>query len=135
MEKNQELTEEHEALSSTLDDLSNCYNYPSVDYESLRDDLLSRKQELESLKDSYDKLAKEKASLFAEQTEKLPDEFVPPCLKCLERSNADSTNETSSATVEILATATNDNSNPSTEEFVAISNENSRLKDLLEQAC
>jgi hypothetical protein len=46
MEKNQELIEEHEALFSTLNDLSNRYNSLLVDYVSLLDDLLSRNQEL-----------------------------------------------------------------------------------------
>jgi hypothetical protein len=66
MEKNQELIEEHEALSLTLDDISNHYNSLAVDFESLSDEILNRNQELESLKDSYAVLAKEKASLFSE---------------------------------------------------------------------
>jgi hypothetical protein len=77
-------------------------------------------------------LANEKASLFAQQSENLPDDFVPPCLKCLKLSNVDSTTETSNAIIENIATITNGISNPSPEEFVAISDENSRLKDLLE---
>ena len=92
---------------------------------------LKRNQELESLKESYDDLKKENASLFTEQTETFPDGFVPPCLKCLEHSNADSTTETSAAT-ERNATVVIVETNPSSEEYVAISDENARLKNLLE---
>ena len=77
-------------------------------------------------------LAKEKASLFAKQSNNLPDDFVPPCSKCLERSNADSNAKTSNAVIENIATTMNDISNPSSEEFVPISVENCRLKNLLE---
>ena len=58
--------------------------------------------------------------------------FVPPCLKCLECSNADSHAETSNAIIENIATTTKDISNPSSEEIVALSDENCRLKNLLE---
>ena len=77
-------------------------------------------------------LAKEKASLFAEQSKKLPDDFVPPCSKCLECSNANSNVETSNAVIENIATTMNCISDPSSKEFVAISDENCRLKNLLE---
>ena len=132
MEKNQKLIEEQDAFSSTIDDLTNRYDSLTVDYESLSDELLNRNQELESLKESHNVLAKEKASLFAEQSNRLPDDFVPPCLKCLERSNADSNAETSTAVIENIATTMNDISNPSPEEFFSISDENCRLKNLLE---
>jgi hypothetical protein len=68
MEKNQKLIEEHDAFSSTIDDLSNRYDSLTVDYESLSDELLNRNQEIESLKESHNVLAKEKASLFTEQS-------------------------------------------------------------------
>ena len=50
MEKNQKLMEEHDAFSSTIDDLSNKYDYLSVNFESLSNEFLNRNQELESLK-------------------------------------------------------------------------------------
>jgi hypothetical protein len=55
------LTEEHEALSSTRDELSNRHNSLAVDYESLS-------EELESLKESYNIVIAEKNSLLAEQS-------------------------------------------------------------------
>ena len=84
-------------------------------------------QELESLKESHNKLVKEKASLFAEQSNRLPDDFVPPCLKCLERSNVDS-----HAVIENIATTKVGTTNPSSEDFAATTEEKSRLKGLFE---
>ena len=77
-------------------------------------------------------MVKEKASLFAEQSDRLRDDFVPPCLKCLECSNADSHLETSNVNIDNIATFMNDISNPSPKDFVAISDENCILKNLLE---
>ena len=57
MEKNQKLIEEHDAFSSTIDDLSNRYDSLIVDYESLSDEILNMNQELESLKESHNMLA------------------------------------------------------------------------------
>ena len=131
VEKNQKLIEEHDAFSPTIDDLSNRYDSLIDDYESLSDELLNRNQEIESLKESHNMLTKEKASLFAEKSKCLPDDFAPPCLKCLECCNADSNAETSAAIIENVATATNDISNPSPKEIVALSDENCRLKKLL----
>ena len=125
------LAKERTALLSTFEDLSIRYDSISIDFEKLSSDYLKRDQELESLKESYDDLKKDNTSLFAEQTETFPVEFVPPCLKCLERSNTDSTAETSSA-AERNATTIIIETNTSTEEYVAISDENSRLKNLRE---
>ena len=132
MAKNQDLIEEHDVLSSTVDELSNQDNSLAIDFEELSDELLNRNQELESLKESHKVLAKEKSSLFAKQSKRLPDDFVPPCSQCLEHGNDDSNAETSNVAIKKIATTTNDISNPSSEEFVAISDENCRLKNLLE---
>ena len=77
MEKNQKLIEEQDAFSSTVDDLTNRYDSLTVDYKSLSNELLNRNQELVSPKESHNKLVLEKASLFAEQSVRLPDDFVP----------------------------------------------------------
>ena len=84
LKNNQELIEKHDAFSSTIDDLSHLYDSLTVDYESLSDELLNMNQELESLKEYHNVLAKENASFFAKQSNQLPDDFVPPCLLCLE---------------------------------------------------
>jgi hypothetical protein len=132
MEKNQKLIKEQDAFSSTIDDLTNRYDSLTVDYESLLDELLNKNQEIVSLKESHNELALEKSSLFAEQSNRPPDDFVPPCLKCLERSNDESHAETSNANIENIATNMNDISNPSLEVFAAVTEENCRLKNLLE---
>ena len=131
MEKNQKLIEEQDAFSSTIDDLTIWYDSLSVDYEGLSNELLNRNQELVSLKESHNEMVLQKASLFTEQSVQIPDGFVPPCLKCLERCNADSHAETSNASINNIA-VTNDIPNPSSEEYAAIADENCRLKDLLE---
>ena len=123
MEKNQKLIEEQDAFSSTIDDLTNRYDSFTVDYKSLSYELLNGNQELVSLKESHNKPVLEKASLFAEQSTRLPDDFVPPCLKCLERSNADSHAESSKAIIKNIAAVTNDISNPSSKEYDAIADE------------
>ena len=64
MEKNQKLMEEHDAFSSTIDDLSNKYDSLSVNFESSFDEFLNRNQELQSLKEYQKALVKEKFSLF-----------------------------------------------------------------------
>ena len=68
-------------FSSTIDDFSNRYDSLIVDYKSLSDELLNRNQELESLKEAHSELVKENSSLFAYQSNHVPDDFVPPCLK------------------------------------------------------
>ena len=127
MEKNQKLIEEHDSFSSTITDFSNQYDHHIVDYGSLSHEIINMNQELESLKESHNMLAKEKASLFAEKSNRLPDDFVPPCSKCLEHCNGDS-----NAIIDKIATTTNDNYNPSSVEFVAITDEKCWLKNLLE---
>ena len=72
MEKNQQLIKEHDVFSSTSDDLSNRYDSLSVDYGSLSNEILNRNQELESLKVSYNVLAKGKASLVVVGARKMP---------------------------------------------------------------
>ena len=56
MEKNQKLIEEHDAFSSTIDDLTTRYDSLTVNYESLSDELLNRNQELVSLKYSHNEM-------------------------------------------------------------------------------
>jgi hypothetical protein len=133
MEKNQKLIEEQDTFASTIDHLTIRYDSLSADYEGLSNELLNRNQELVSLKESHNELVLEKASLFAEQSVQIPDGFVPPCLKCLERSNAESHAETSNAAKENIATTeVGTTTDPSFEDFAAITEESCRLKGLLE---
>jgi len=112
MEKNRKLNEERDAFSSTIEYLTNRYDSLTVDYESLSDELLNMNQEPVSLKEPHNELVLEKASLFTKQSTCLLDDFFPPCLKCLERSNVDSHVETWNAIIKNIAAVTNDIFNP-----------------------
>ena len=108
----------------------NRHEFLSADHEKLTYDYLKRKQELESLRVAHDDLQTEN-SLLAQKLESFPEVFIPPCLKCLERSNAETNAESSNAadknayTADVVA-------NPSSEETTIISDENARLKNLLQ---
>jgi hypothetical protein len=114
-----------------FEDLSGRHHFLSDDHERLNYDFLKRKQDLKSLRAAHDDLRIENDSLLAQQISASQEEFVPPCLKCLERSNSDSNAETSVA-AERNAHVITVESNSSSEENVAISDENARLKNLLE---
>ena len=118
MEKNQSLTEEYSTLKSRMDELSTRHDFLSADHERLTYDYLKRKQELEALREAHEDLMREN-SLLTQQLKEKPEVFEPPCLKCLERTNAESNVESSV------------NANPSVEENGSVSDENTRLKDLL----
>jgi hypothetical protein len=118
MEKNQSLTKEYSALESRMKELSNRHDFLLADHERLTYNYLKRKQELESLREAHDDLIRENSLLTQQLKEKL-EVFVPPCLKCLEHSNAESNAESSV------------NANPSVEETGSMSDENARLKELM----
>ena len=80
---------------------------------------------------SHDDLRKENDSLLAQQINTTQVEFIPPCLKCIERDNA-TTSPGSSNASELMPSIASVVSNPSSEETTNISEENDRLKNLLE---
>ena len=90
--KYQELEGHHESLSNT--------------YERLSYDYLQRKQELEKLKATHEDLQKENESFRAQQISSAQDGFEPPCLKCIERDNATSVAECSTAATVALSSTT-----------------------------
>src|SRR3989337_338252 len=102
-----------------MKELSNRHDFLLADHERLTYDYLKRKQELELLREARDDLIREN-SLLTQQLKEKPEVFVPPCLKCLERSNTESNAESSV------------NDNPSVEENGSLSGENARLKDLIQ---
>ena len=67
------------------------------DHEKLSYEFLQRKQDLEQLRVSNEDLQKERDSLLAQQISSAQDEFIPPCLKCIERESANSSLECSNA--------------------------------------
>ena len=90
--KYKELESRHETLSA-------CHEKLSYDY-------LQRKQELENLRASHEDIQKKNDSLCAQQISSAQEDFVPPCLKCLERDNAISIVECSTASdIAISSTA------------------------------
>jgi hypothetical protein len=119
MEKNQSLTEEHITLESQMEELTSHHDFLLADHEKLTYEYLKRKQELESPREAHDDLIREN-SLPTQQLKEKPEVFVPPCLKCLKRSNTESNAESSV------------NANPSVKENGSFSDENARLKDLLQ---
>ena len=58
-----------------------------------------KKQDLEKLRESYEDLQKERDSLLAQQISVAQEEFIPPCLKCIERESANSSPESSNASI------------------------------------
>jgi hypothetical protein len=119
MEKNQSVTDEYSTLEARLNELTSHHDFLSADHERLTYESLKRKQELLSLREALEDLIKEN-SLLTQQLKEKSDVFIPPCLKCLEHSNAEN-NAKSSV-----------NANPSVEESGSVSDENDRLKDLLQ---
>ena len=83
--KYQELESRHETLSTT--------------HEKLPYDYLQRKQELEKLRTAHEDLQKENESVRAQQISSAQAGFEPPCLKCLEHESANSSPESSNASI------------------------------------
>ena len=81
---------------------------------------------------AHEGLQKENESLRAEQISSAQEGFEPPCLKCIERDNATSVAECSTATVVAISSTVDAVTNPSIEDTTAIADENARLKTLLE---
>ena len=101
------------------------------DHEKLSYEFLQRKQELENLRATHEDLQKENKSLCAKQISPAQEGFEPPCLKCIERDNANSVAECSTATTVALSSTTDVVTNPSSEDTTTIVDENARLKTLL----
>ena len=80
----------------------------------------------------HEDLQKENESLRAQQTVPAQEGFEPPCLKCLERDNATSVAECSTATTIAISSTVDVVTNPSVGDATAIADENARLKTLLE---
>ena len=81
---------------------------------------------------AHEDLQKENESLRAQQISPAQDGFEPPCLKCIERDNATSIAECSTAATVALSSTTDVVTNPSVEDTTTIADENARLKTLLE---
>ena len=80
----------------------------------------------------HEDLQKENESLRAEQISSAQEGFEPPCIKCIERDNATSVAECSTAATIAISSTIDVETNPSAEDTTAIADENARLKTLLE---
>ena len=80
----------------------------------------------------YGDLLKERDSLLAQQISVTQNGIETPCLKCIERNNATSVAECSTAATVSLSSPTEVVTNPSTEDTTAVADENAMLKTLLE---
>ena len=113
-------------------DLESHHETLSASHEKLSYDYLQRKQDLEKLRASHEDLQKENDSLLAQQISFAQEEFVPPCLKCLECNNVVSVAECSTASNVAISSIADVVTNPSTEDATIIADENAILKTLLE---
>ena len=130
MNLTQILTEDVKSLQSRFDNLQDRYDTLLTDLEKLSYEFLQRKLDLEKLRMSYDDLRMENDSLLAQQISVAQAEFIPPCLKCIERETANSSPESSNASI-----ATNSSTAPvvsisSLEENTNVTDENAGLKEL-----
>ena len=97
MDHTKDLTENLQRLQSKFDNLQGHHNTLLSDHEKLSYEFLQRKQDLDKLRVSYEDLQKEHDSLLAQQISAAQEEFVPPCLKCIERESPNSSPECSNA--------------------------------------
>ena len=99
MDRTKTLTENLQRLQSKFDNLQSHHNTLLSDHEKLSYEFLQRNQDLEKLRVSYEDLQKENNSLLAQQISSAQEEFIPPCLKCIERESANSSLECSNASI------------------------------------
>ncbi|KAI5000905.1 hypothetical protein ZWY2020_010864 [Hordeum vulgare] len=130
MNLTQILTEDVKSLQCRFDNLQDRYDTLLTDHEKLSYEFIQRKLDLEKLRMSQDDLRTENDSLLAQQISVGPVEFIPPCLKCIECETANSSPESSNATI-----ATNSSTAPvvsisSLEENTNVTDENAGLKEL-----
>ena len=84
------------------------------------------------MKAAHEDIQKENESLRAQQISFAQEGFEPPCLKCIERDNATSVAECSTADTIALSSTTDVVANPSAEDTTAVADENAMLKTFLE---
>ena len=127
MDHSQALSEDLKRLKSQYDKLESRHVSLSAEHEKLSYEFLQRKQDLEKLRASHDDLQKDNDSLLAQQISASQEEFVAPCLKCLERDNANSSAECSTAAIYSTVSVV---SIPSSEETTSVTDKNAGLKEL-----
>jgi hypothetical protein len=131
VKKNQSLIDDIKSLHEKYVEMQGHYESLSVTHEKLSSDYLQRGQALEELRVSHNDLRIENDSLLAQQISASQDSFVPPCMKCLEHDNVNSSAECSNAS-DAAMSSSSVITNPSSEDTTVITHENARLKTLLE---
>jgi hypothetical protein len=132
MNRTRSLIEDIKNLHVKYEELESRHETLSATHEKLSYDYLQRKQDLENLRASHEDLQKENDSLRVQQISSAQVDFVPPCLKCLDRDNDVSVAECSTAATVAISSNANVVTNPSSEDTTTIADENARLKTLLE---
>ena len=99
MNRVQTLTDNLQRLQSKFDNLQSRHETLLADHEKLSYEFLQRKQDLEKLRMSHEDLLKENDSLLAQKISFAQEEFIPPCLKCIEQESANSSPESSNASI------------------------------------
>src|SRR6266536_2098544 len=123
------LGEEMDRTQTLTDNLQSHHNSLLSDHEKLSYEFVQRKQDLEKLRVSYEDLQKERDSLLAQQISAAQEEFIPPCLKCIERESANSSPECSNAFIAENSSIVSAITNSSSEDIASIT-DNARLKEL-----
>src|SRR3989337_3913203 len=124
MDRSQALSEDLRRLKSQYDELESRHVSLLAEHEKLSYEFLQRKQDLKKLRASHDDLQKENDSLLAQQISTAQEEFIAPCLKCLERDNANTSAECSNASVLAIASTATVATNPSSEDATSDTDEN-----------
>ena len=132
MDQSKALADSLQRLHSKFDALQDQHNALLSDHEKLSSECLQREQDLEKVRVDYEVLMKKHDSLLAQQISPAQDEFEPPCLKCIERDNANSIAECSTAATVAISSTVDVVTNPSAEDTTTIADENARLNTLLE---
>ena len=129
MDRTKDLTENLQRLQSKFDNLQSHHNTLLSDHEKLSYEFLQRKQDPEQLRVSYEDLQKDRDSLLAQQISATQEEFVPPCLKCIERESANSSPECSNASNATNSSPASAITNSSSEDIASITDD-AGLKEL-----
>ena len=129
MDRTKTLTENLQILQSKFDNLQSHHNTVLSDHEKLSYEFLQRKQDLEKLRVSYEDLQKERDSLLAQQISATQEQFIPPCLKCIEHEFANSSPESSNASIAANSSIVSAITNSSSEDVASITDD-AGLKEL-----
>ena len=124
------LTDNLQRLRTKFDNLQSHHNTLLSDHEKLSYEFLQRKKDLEKLRVSYEDLQKEHDSLLAQQISSAQVEFIPPCLKCIERESANSSPESSNASVVANSSTISVVKNSASKDTTSITEVNAGLKEL-----